>query len=141
LRYGIDNTVPIEYTNNLIRLARWLQKLRDRLSVKYGEEMPISITSGYRCSQLNKKIRGSKTSAHRFALAADFKVIGLSVAQTQADIIELMQDCLYDQCIDEFSGWLHIGLAIDGDLPRMENLIARKRVIALGRVITEYTEH
>lgn len=139
LRHGIDNSLPCELTTNAVRMAHWLQTFRNRLCKKYGKDMPISVTSGYRGPKLNKKVGGSKTSVHVYMLASDIKVIGLSVAQVQRDVVELMQDCPYDQCIDEYSGWTHIGLARDGDLPRMENLIARKRVGAFGKIKTEYS--
>ncbi len=139
LRHGIDNTLPPELTNNALRIARWLQTFRNRLCEKYGREMPIAITSGYRSPRLNKKVGGSKTSVHVYALAADINVIGLGVAQTQREVIELMQDCPYDQCIDEFHGWVHIGLAKDPELSRMENLTARKRIGRFGKITTAYT--
>jgi hypothetical protein len=137
-RLGIPNIEPFNYRPNILRMAEWLQTLRDRLSKKYNRDIPISVTSGYRSPELNKKIGGSKTSAHMKGLAADFKIHGFTVSQSQALIIELMADCPYDQCIDEFSSWIHLGLAKDGDMPRMQNLIARKRVDALGRRRTEY---
>lgn len=139
LRHGIDNTLPPELTDNALRMARWLQTLRDRLAQKYEKEMPIVVTSGYRNPMVNKKVGGSKRSAHMQALAADIKVVGLSVYQTQREIIELMQDCPYDQCIDEYHGWVHIGLAKNSDLSRLENLTARKRIGRFGKVTTVYT--
>lgn len=140
IRHGIDNSIPIDLRPNLVRLAGWLQTLRDRLCVKYGRDIPIIISSGYRGPKLNKKIGGSKTSSHMTMLAADFTAVGLSVAQLQLDVIELMgEDHPYDQCIDEFSRWVHIGLAQDGRAPRRQNLVARQRIGALGRVTTEYS--
>jgi hypothetical protein len=138
LRLGIPNIPPIECRLDILRLARWLQTLRNRLSKKYNRDIPISVTSGYRSPRLNKKIRGSKTSDHMKGLAADIKIHGFTVSQAQALIVELMADCPYDQCIDEFSGWIHIGLAEDGEMPRMQNLIARKRVSRFGKRYTEY---
>lgn len=138
VRFGIDNALPSELTGNIIRLARWLQVFRNRLCEHFGRDMPIIITSGYRGPKLNRKVGGKKNSYHLLALAADFRVVGLGVAQTQRLIIELMQDCPYDQCIDEFSGWIHLALAKDGDVPRMENLLARKRINAFGIRRTKY---
>lgn len=141
IRKGIDNSLPTELKPNMISMARWLQVFRDRLSDKYGRDMPIIITSGYRCPKLNRKVGGSRTSAHKRMLAVDIQVPGLTVGQLQRDVIELMQDCPYDQCIDEFGRWLHLGLAEDGELPRMELLVARKRVGRLGRMKTEYRHY
>lgn len=141
IRLGIPNRIPSNQIPNVIRLAKWLQTFRDRLCKEFGKDMPIVITSGYRCVRLNKAVRGSRRSMHMQALAADFHVVGLSVAQTQRLIIELMQDCPYDQCIDEYSGWIHLGLSADGDIPRMENLLARKRVNWRGKTVTEYLDY
>lgn len=139
IRYGIDNSLPPELNDNAIRMATWLQTFRDRLSKKYQKDMPIAVTSGYRGPLVNKKVGGSKTSAHCYALAADINVIGLSVHQTQYEIMKLMQDRPYDQCIDEFQGWVHIGLAKKGEEPRMQNLIARKRVGRFNKIHTVYS--
>jgi hypothetical protein len=42
-----------------------LQPIRDRLG------FPIGITSGYRCDEVNRQVKGSATSQHRFGQAAD----------------------------------------------------------------------
>lgn len=54
----IDN---INYTLNRL----------DEIREKYGK--PIIITSGYRCSELNKKVGGKANSFHLKGLAADLK--------------------------------------------------------------------
>jgi hypothetical protein len=138
LRKGIDNTLPDQYLSNAICLASWLQALRNRLTQKYDKDMPIVITSGYRSPKLNKEVGGSKTSVHRFMLAADIHVPGLSIQQLQRAIVELMEDRPYDQCIDEYSGWVHLGLSPDNH-PRMQNLIARKVRKNWGNLTTQYT--
>lgn len=63
--HNIDNKIPEKYYGSLYKLANMLQKIRDR----FGK--PIRITSGYRCEKLNNLVKGSKTSQHRFAQAAD----------------------------------------------------------------------
>ena len=63
--HNIDNKIPQKYYDNLYKLVNMLQKIRDR----FGK--PIRITSGYRCEELNRLVKGSKTSQHRFAQAAD----------------------------------------------------------------------
>ncbi len=40
----------------------------------YSNNHPIKITSGYRCSSHNQKIKGEKNSLHLYGLAADIKV-------------------------------------------------------------------
>lgn len=63
--HSIDNKIPQKYYGSLYKLANMLQKIRDR----FGK--PIRITSGYRCEELNNLVKGSKTSQHRLAQAAD----------------------------------------------------------------------
>lgn len=56
-RMGIDNSPDEEVEKKLRLLATSiLQPLRDR----YGK--PITVTSGYRCSKLNKAVGGVSTS-------------------------------------------------------------------------------
>ena len=56
-RMGIDNSPDDKATANLRLLATAiLQPLRD----KYGK--PITVTSGYRCTALNKAVGGVATS-------------------------------------------------------------------------------
>ena len=71
--YKINNKIPLEYEDNLMRLARMLQKIRD----KYGK--PIVISSGYRCPELNKKVGGVASSQHTCASAADIHSVSDSL--------------------------------------------------------------
>src|SRR5690625_1177945 len=57
--------VPIEFKNNLIRLAVNLQKLRDDLG------SPLVISSGYRTPKYNKRVGGATLSQHLTASAGD----------------------------------------------------------------------
>jgi len=50
---GIDNTLPPYLMRNAKALAERLQLIRDALGV------PIGISSGYRCPELNKAVGGS----------------------------------------------------------------------------------
>jgi len=63
---GIDNTLPGELLPSVQGVAEMLERIRAALNV------PISISSGYRCPALNKAVGGAKTSDHLAALAADF---------------------------------------------------------------------
>lgn len=57
--------VPIEFKNNLIRLAVNLQKLRDDLG------SALVISSGYRTIKYNKRVGGATLSQHLTASAGD----------------------------------------------------------------------
>ena len=64
--HGIEP--PEKYRDNIINLAKELQKLRDVL------RRPIRITSGYRTPAHNKAIGGARRSQHMYGKAADIKV-------------------------------------------------------------------
>ena len=114
-RNGIDMTPSPRVIDNLERLAQqFLQPIRDEAN------SPVIISSGYRPELLNTMIGGSKTSAHRFGRAADFRVIGLSPYDTCQLILSL--ELHYDQLIHEFGRWVHLGIA--DELPRRQNLTA-----------------
>ena len=119
IRKGINNYPSADVLENLKLLAKGLETVRAILG------RAVLVSSGYRCEELNAAAGGSKTSAHMKGLAADFTCPSFG-AQTEvfytlkehADILK------YDQLILEFppSGWVHIGFAEGGTLPRTENL-------------------
>ena len=53
---GIDNTPPQELIPRLIRTAEMLERIRELLGA------PVMVTSGYRCSALNKAVGSASTS-------------------------------------------------------------------------------
>ena len=82
-----------------------------------GSEEPIVINSGYRSSQLNKKVGGSPTSNHLTGCAVDIRVAGIEQAMRYAVILmdyadETKQD--YDEIIIEKNSrgaiWLHFAV-------------------------------
>ena len=115
-RAGIDNTVPTALMPNLVRVATALEQVRALLSV------PVLISSGYRCPDLNRLVGGVPTSAHQQGLAADFTAPDfgdpLAIARRLVDV----PDLLYDQLIYEFGTWVHLGLAASGAAPRRQVL-------------------
>lgn len=105
----IDNT-PFSYSiiDNLVNL---IDNLLDPLREAWNA--PLIITSGYRSDALNRAVGGSKTSAHRYGLAAD--VVPKNMAdfdEFAAFVKDFLKDKEYDQLILEQKGssrWLHIG--------------------------------
>ncbi len=65
-RRGIDNKLPKELLPNVKALV---DNVLDPLREAYGK--PVTVTSGYRCSALNKAVGGSATSQHMVGQAAD----------------------------------------------------------------------
>jgi len=75
--------MPLEVQKNVIQLGQNLQVLRDYLKAS------ITINSGYRSPQLNRKIKGATRSQHLLGTAADIVVRGHTPKQV-ADAIELL---------------------------------------------------
>lgn len=105
-RHGIDNTPPQQVVEELKRTAILMEQVRTLLN------NPITITSGYRCSALNKLVGSRSTSAHIGGLACDFK------ASVYGDPLKVCQaiersDIKFGKLILEFytpdgGGWTHI---------------------------------
>jgi uncharacterized protein YcbK (DUF882 family) len=55
-------------------LIRGLELLRGLVSSHLGQETPLVITSGYRCTKHNKAVGGVKLSYHTMGYAADVLV-------------------------------------------------------------------
>lgn len=121
VRKGIDNTPNEQERSNLLRLAWFLETLREKLGTYYGRSV-IIVSSGYRCYELNEELGGSKTSAHMDGLAGDINAPGLKPIALARFIANNMADEGFDQVIHEFGRWVHIGLC-EG-LPRYEKLTA-----------------
>jgi uncharacterized protein YcbK (DUF882 family) len=63
--------VPDELENNVQELANNLQVIRDKFCLELGYDMPLTILSGYRSLEHNKKVKGAKNSQHLLAKASD----------------------------------------------------------------------
>lgn len=102
---GIDNSLPPYLISNAKALAERLQLIRDALGVS------ITISSGYRCPELNKAVGGSKASQHQLCLAADIHAKGYTAQQ----LFEFISGSNFgfDQLILERVGgkeWVHISV-------------------------------
>lgn len=76
--------VPMEYRDNVRRLAENLQVLRDDLGAA------IRVSSGYRTLAYNRSIDSEDTSQHVLAKAADIIVTGHGPSEVHARILELI---------------------------------------------------
>lgn len=113
-RHQINNTPPHDSVVALTHLvANLLQPLRDFLG------RPITITSGFRCFDLNQRIGGSQNSQHMVGEAADFECWGIS----NPDLFRVIRNrFVYDQLILErhnpahgpHSGWIHLSYRVAG---------------------------
>lgn len=95
-----------EHMGKMYMLAGFAERVREIIG------KPMIITSGYRCSELNKAIGGALTSQHIFCEALDFVVKGLRVEDIFNRIVT--SDLKYNQIIIERnksgSQWVHLSI-------------------------------
>ena len=96
-----DNTPNAEQTENLQRLAEFLEKVRSLLG------KPILIDSAFRSPEVNQAVGSTNKSQHLRGCAADFRVPGMTPAEVVKAIVA--SDLRYDQIILEL-GWTHISI-------------------------------
>ena len=111
-RLHIDNLPSFEIVDNLNMLAYYLDSIREKL----GE--PIHISSGYRCSDLNKAVGGVANSQHLYGLAADLTCSDMQKLETV-----IRETGGFDQLIKEHrkgskSFWFHISVCSRNGKPR-----------------------
>ena len=94
--------MPLSVRVNIQRLAENLQVLRDEVNA------PITITSGYRSVEHNKRVGGAQNSQHVLGTAADFKVAGVSPKRV-ATIIEALiaEGKMEEGGLKAYGGWTH----------------------------------
>ena len=122
-RNGIDNTPDEKHRLNLVRLAWFLETLREKLRWIHKDTYLV-VSSGYRCPKLNLIIGGSKTSTHMDGLAADITCPDLTPLELAKFINDNMVEEGFDQVIHEFEKWVHVGLS--EKYPRLQDLTAIK---------------
>ena len=127
--HGIDNTPPENLGANAVRLAEALEGVRSILGV------PMAVSSGYRCPELNEAIGGKPTSAHKDFRAADFLPIGLGIKEAFDKLVSESKD--FDQIILERDKqgheWIHFAIAASGESPR-EMVLSGTKGGAITRV-------
>lgn len=104
-RLAIDNAIPEWAKRNISALV---DGVLDPLREAWGR--PLTVTSGYRCAELNKAVGGSKTSHHCNGMAADITT-GNKVDNRKLFQLVLSLGLPFTQLIDEkdFS-WVHVSL-------------------------------
>lgn len=112
-KLGIDNTIPEDIKSNIKDLVGFLlDPLRESWekyckSNKLGNPA-IIVTSGYRCTALNKAVKGKTTSAHLHGLAADIVPSNDYLEEFFSFVKSWVKDKQFDQCIEEYSKWIHL---------------------------------
>lgn len=108
---GLDNTPNEQETKNLEELIEVLDKLRNA----WGSG--IRVNSGFRSEEVNNKVGGSKTSAHRIGFAGDLEPVNGDMEKFQDFVPKFFKDnnIPFDQIIMEkpkngIASWIHLGL-------------------------------
>jgi hypothetical protein len=123
----LDGNIPSHvHIENLKRLCRWLEELREKNSLTpdpspKGEgsrykETPIIINSGYRSPAVNKAVGGAQNSNHLTGCAADIRCLGieqaLRYATTLLDISDESKEDFDELLIEKSSRsiWVHFAV-------------------------------
>jgi zinc D-Ala-D-Ala carboxypeptidase len=111
----IDNRPPPEVVATLRTTAAQMERVRRLL----GDRV-ISVSSGYRCPELNRAVGGARTSAHLTGHAVDFNCYGFGAP---LDVCRAIAESTlsFDQLIEEGT-WIH--LSFD---PRLRRQVLTKR--------------
>ncbi len=124
---GLENVPNEEQVNNLKRVCRWLERLRQRWNDIYGDgDDPIVINSGFRSPEVNKAVGGSPTSNHANGCAVDIRCIGpeqaIRYAALMLDIFDIARHD-FDELLIETKGrgiwWLHFAVRPKDNRRRM----------------------
>jgi zinc D-Ala-D-Ala carboxypeptidase len=108
-RLGIENSLPADLVDDARKTCELLERIRVRLSRLVGQEVPIVVTSGYRCLQLNRAIGSHDDSDHVGARAVDFKAGRFGSAYQVARLLApLVGELDIGQLIHEYGSWVHV---------------------------------
>lgn len=105
---NIDNSLPQVLTPNAINTAMMLERIRHALG-----DLPMGLSSGYRCLQLNRAVGSSDTSDHLKGMAGDWTCPSYG---TPYDVCMYLKDHVdvlgIGQLIHEFGTWVHTSTRI-----------------------------
>lgn len=105
--YHIDNAPGPQVVDNLEDLVNLCL---DPIREAWGK--PLKVNSGYRCKELNDRVKGSKTSHHLTGCAADITTGTKTNNKKLFNMIAGMQKngiVQFTQLIDEYGyQWIHV---------------------------------
>lgn len=104
---SLNRKEGVKYLDNLHELCETILEPARALI-----EVPVFITSGFRCEKLNRSIGGSKNSQHTVGEAADVEFLGAREGRPLKEAFNKIafSDIPYSQIIFEYGQWIHIGL-------------------------------
>ena len=108
-RLNIDNSPTDDIILHLNELIDFLNPIR----IAWGSA--IIVTSGYRCAELNRAVKGSATSVHQIGYAVDIVPKNGKIEEFGRFIEAFLKDndLKWDQLLFETSKtsmWIHLGL-------------------------------
>ena len=103
---GIDNTPPAEIIPRLVMVAEMLERIRSTVNV------PVVVTSGYRCQRLNQAVGGVTSSDHTQGHAADIIAPKFGTATELARLLAPLVSVLgiWQLILEGIKGkqWVHV---------------------------------
>ena len=105
VRMGINNQPNEQQLQNMVTVARNMEKVRDVLGGK-----GIRVNSWLRLPEVNVAVGGSKVSSHMDGWAVDFTCASFGDPYAVCKAIEA-SGIKFDQMIHEFGRWTHISFA------------------------------
>jgi len=116
-RHGIDNKPNDMQLENLKTLAKGMELVRTKL-----DSLPIIISSGFRCENLNDLLGSKRTSWHIRGLACDFTCDRYGHVSRVFEVLA-ESSIPYQQLIYEFNSWIHIAFPVEGEDPKRQTLV------------------
>lgn len=108
-RRGFDNSLPPGMIEAARGTADMMEKIRAHLCSISGKTIPIIITSGYRCPDLNRTVGSAGSSDHLRAMAVDFEAPAFGAPYEVCKALLPMVDTFgIGQLIHEFGEWTHV---------------------------------
>ena len=117
--FNIDNwPKDADIMDNIIFTMECLDQIRE----EYG--LPLSVSSGYRCTELNRAVGGAKTSQHMKGQAADINLGSVEKNRAFFNWLVCNKDNIdFDQIIDEKQyQWVHYSVKKEGNRKQIIHL-------------------
>lgn len=124
-KHNIENTPSEEVIEHLEELIGFIDKVR----AAWGSALLVSC--GYRCEELNTKVGGVKTSAHKIGYAVDLVPANNKKMQFFEFFKEYLKDKDFDELLLETNAngavWIHFALkSIQGKQRRKIKMLESK---------------
>lgn len=110
----------VEYSN----LVNLIENLLDPIRTALGQ--PITVSSGYRPTALNKAVGGSKTSNHLYGYAADcHSTDNVKIIETLLSLGTTFDECIAEKAVFNKDGtllsckWVHLALRQSGNRSKL----------------------